>query len=192
MKTWLRYTLAALAGVATGTGIAVQTIRSGAMGDQLRSGAWSTGRDVGTADADAKTRAVVALRGLLALPKSEARYFIAVEDDAGRPLSGKCNYRVSGGVLDARWWSITRYDIAGWLLPNRWEKHSIGSAAIPADRQGNWQVMVGPEPRPGLWIPTATDGRFDLTLRAYHPHGAIADDPTRAVLPRIVRQECRS
>ncbi|MBU6395481.1 MAG: DUF1214 domain-containing protein [Sphingomonadales bacterium] len=192
MKAALKWLALGVTGLALGIGLAVWQIRNSGLGNDVRVGPWSTGRDIGTANADMKTRAVVALRGLLALPAREARYFTAATDSAGAPLSGKCRYALSGGALEAHWWSVTLYDRGGWLIPNRWNRHSIGSARIPAVGADGWTVLIGPDEQPGLWIPTGTDGPFELTLRAYRPSGMMARDPARITLPTITRQECHA
>jgi hypothetical protein len=178
-------------GLVLGIGFAGWQIRSSGLGNDVRVGPWSTGRDIGTANADMKTRAVVALRGLLALPAREARYFTAATDSTGAPLSGKCSYALTGRAIEARWWSVTLYDRGGWLIRNAWQRHSIGSAIIPADAAGNWTIRIGPAQEPGLWIPTGTDGPFELTLRAYRPQGEMARDPARISLPILAKRECR-
>ncbi len=190
MRTLAKWLAVIVIGIALGTGVAIWQIRSSGLGDDIRIGPWSTGRDIGSAEADMKTRAVVALRGLLALPKQEARYFTAATDSAGAPLSGKCSYTLTGGAIEARWWSVTLYDRKGWLIPNRWNRHSIGSARIPAEQEGNWSLTVAPTESEGLWIPTATDGPFELTLRAYRPRGLLSTDPSRVTMPTITRGEC--
>ncbi len=194
MRTFFKWLAVIVSGIALGTGLAMWQIRSSGLGDDIRIGPWTTGRDIGTADADMKTRAIVALRGLLALPKEEARYFTAVSDSAGAPLSGKCSYTLSGGAIEARWWSITLYDRKGWLIANRWNRHSIGSARIPPskpeDPADGWTIILSPDQTDGLWIPTGTDGRFELTLRTYRPRGLLASDPARVTLPTIDKWEC--
>lgn len=191
MKAVLKWVGLIALGLVLGIGFAIWQIRGSGLGNDVRVGPWSTGRDIGTAHADMKTRAIVALRGLLALPAQEARYFTASTDSAGAPLSGKCSYAMTGGTIEARWWSVTLYDRGGWLIPNRWSRHSIGSARIPAGEAGNWTVRIGPAEQPGLWVPTGTDGPFELTLRAYRPHGTMARDPARISLPTITKGECR-
>lgn len=181
-----------LLGLVLGVGVAVWQIRSSGLGNDVRVGPWSTGSDFGTTDASMRTRAIVALRGLLALPKEEARYYTAAADSSGAPLSGKCSYRLTGGAIEARWWSITLYDREGWLIPNRWSRHSVGSAGIPADQAQGWTITVGPQEQAGLWIPTGTDEAFELTLRAYRPRGVMATNPAGVTLPTITKGECRS
>ena len=188
MKPWARYLICGLVGVLAGAGGAVWSVRAGALGAQTRIGAWTTGTDFGTAEASARTRAVVALRGLLALPAREARYYNAAVDDAGRPLDGRCRYTVMGGDVRGAWWSLTLYDPQGYLVANAANMYSVESAAVP-DRN-RWSVTVAPDRQPGLWLPTSGKDRFELTLRAYLPQDGGRGNLTATELPHIVRQGC--
>ncbi|MEQ1725822.1 MAG: DUF1214 domain-containing protein [Sphingopyxis sp.] len=190
MKRWLGWAIAIIIGLVGGAALAVAQMRHRGLGDDIRIGPWTTARDIGTATTDARTRAVVALRGLLALPTSEARYFTASVDSSGRALSGKCSYTLSGGTIAARWWSVTLYDTGGWLIVNRWNKHSVGSAAFPSEQQSDWRIAISPTEQAGAWIPTATSDAFELTLRTYRPRGQLARDPARVTLPTIIRTQC--
>lgn len=190
MKPWLRYAICGLAGVALGIGGALWQVRAGAWGSSVRIGAWTTGTDYGTAEASSYTRAVVALRGLLALPAREARYYNAAVDDDGRPLDGRCRYRVTGGEGGGAWWSLTLYDRDGYLVANRPETYSVGSAAIAPAERGAWEVAIAPVPQPGRWLPTGGIERFELTLRVYLPADGGRGNLPRARLPRIQRLDC--
>lgn len=150
-----------------------------------RIGAWSTGTDFGSAEASSLTRAVIALRGLLALPQREARYYNAAVDDAGRPLNGHCQYRVTGGAIPARWWSITLYDQQGFLVRNAAGIYSVAGGAAPDP--ANWSITIGPGRQPGLWLPSGDIDRFELTLRTYLPEGEVL---TAAQLPHIEQGVC--
>jgi hypothetical protein len=196
MRTVFHWLAIIFLGLTIGIGSAILSIRSASLGNDIRVGPWSTGRDIGTANADIRTRAVVALRGLLALPASEARYFTARTDSAGRPLSGRCSYAVDVRLQDARWWSITVYDPQGWLIPNAERRHSYGEA-IDGGNQNSTPLIIRPERRdaPILWgansweIISGTDGPVELTLRVYQPGPSYAA-PTAAALPRIRRLWC--
>lgn len=188
MKAWLRYGVCGAIGLAIGGGIAIQQIRAGSLGSMKAIGPWQTGTDFGTARADAHTRAVVALRGLLALPAQEARYYNAATDNAGDPLDGRCRYRVTGGRMPARWWSLTLYDPEGYLVPNQANRFSIASAAI-AD-PARWEILVAPAEQAGAWLPTGRATRFELTLRAYLPDDGGTGSMTREQLPGIVKEGC--
>jgi len=190
MKPWLRYLICAVIGVVAGVGIAGQSVRSGALGSSVAIGPWSTGTDFGTARASARTRAVVALRGLLALPASEARYYTAAADDTGQPLDGRCRYRLSGGALPAKWWSITVYDRAGYLVKKDARIYSLGSVALGPDEQARWKVVLAPDRQPGHWLPTGKIEHVELTLRVYLPADGGRGNLARAQLPAIIREAC--
>lgn len=188
MKPWARYLILAVVGVVAGLGSAIYTVRAGAFGSNVMIGPWATGVDFGAADQSARTRAVVARRGLLALPAREARYYTAAVDDAGRPLAGKCSYRLTGGALPGRWWSLTLYDGKGYLAGDG--PYSVESAAIPATEQGRWTVLVSPKQQDGHWLPTAGLAHFELTLRTYLPPDQGRTNPARDQLPSIRREAC--
>lgn len=190
MKVWARYAVAVIVGLGAGVGGAAYTVRSGALGSGMSIGPWRTGTDFGTAEATARTRAVVALSGLLALPAREARYYTAATDDAGAPLDGRCSYRVTGGPLPGRWWSLTLYDDAGYLVPNAVGVYSVESAALASDERAAWTITVAPGRRPGHWLPTGRVERFQLTLRTYLPPDAGRSTSPREVLPHIVKESC--
>ena len=211
LRNLLRYALTILLGTALGVVLAIHVVRTGAFASDVRIGPWQTGRDFGSADASARTRAVVALRGLLALPAKEARYYTADTDSAGRPLDGRCRYRVAGGSLPARWWSLTLYDPDGYLVANPAGRYSVESAAVEPERpaaatpemaailatqlaaEARWAIRVAPSPPGGSavnWIPTGGLPNFQLTLRLYLPITGVGAQTTSAALPTIVQEGC--
>ena len=192
MHSGLRYGLMLVAGLAIGVGTAVVQLRQSFAAFGIHNGPWHTGTNVGTADASVTTRATVALRGLLALPEREAIYFNAATDSAGRMLEGRCSYRVTGGTIDARWWSLTLYDAKGYLIPNPASVYSVGSAAIPPQDSNRWTIDIARTRTGAHWIAKPDDQRFELTLRAYHPSRALLAKRGSVPLPRIERQECRT
>lgn len=191
VRAWARYLLCAVTGIGFGLGAAVYTVRAGALGSTTKIGPWATGSDFGSAEASTRTRAVVALRGLLALPAREARYYTAATDDEGRFLEGRCSYRISGGQMAAAWWSLTAYDPDGYLIRNDPGIYSVASATLtPAERQ-RWTVTAGAAngADASRWLPGG-EGRFELTLRTYLPAEAGRIDLPRSALPAIVRERC--
>jgi len=190
MRRWMRYLICGILGVLIGAGSAAWSIRIGALGSNQKIGAWTTGKDYGTAGASAYTRAVVALRGLLALPATEARYYNAAVDSTGRPLEGRCRYRVVGVGLPTKWWSLTLYDREGYLVANQPGLYSVGSAGLPSAEQAHWMVTVAPDQQPGHWLPTGRVARFELTLRAYLPDDRGKGNFTKEQLPVITREDC--
>ncbi|WAC25268.1 DUF1214 domain-containing protein [Blastomonas sp. SL216] len=192
MRTAFRYGIMLVAGLAVGTGAAALQLRQSFAAMGIENGPWHTGEKVGTADASVSTRASVALRGLLALPEREAIYFNATTDSQGRQLEGRCSYRVTGGAIDARWWSLTLYDSKGYLISNPESVYSVGSAAIGPQEVGNWTVDISSRRTGPHWIAMPDDQPFELTLRAYHPSRDLLARRGSVSLPRIERGECRA
>lgn len=195
LKGWHRIMLATVLGLAVGVSLAVYRVRGGLAAGQITNGPWATAKTYGSAQADALTRARVALSGLLALPATEAMYFTAKTDSAGRPLDGRCVYKLSLPEIPARWWSITAYQGEGWLIANPGANYSVGSGFF-GDEAGF--IVVGPKP-PMPWsgapkrgyISTGGVAAFDLTLRAYHPSADLLAHPDAAKLPSIERGPCK-
>jgi len=159
-------------------------------------GGWVSDWSIGDAAANPYVRARVARYGLLALRKSEAVYFTRAVDDEGRPLTERCDYRLSGGGQDALWWSVTLYDASSRLPMNDDGALSIDASAVDASAVGGaarWSAAVSPaRPQSGLWISSRNAGAFDLTLRLYRPSAAVLATPADAVRPpRIERLSCR-
>lgn len=188
MAPWVRYVICGAVGLSLGVGAAYRRIHTGALGASSAIGPWTTGKDYGTASAGAYTRAVVALRGILALPAHEARYYNAAVDSAGEPLDGKCRYRLSGRAIPAKWWSVTLYDHQGYLVPNQAKTFSVESARVP--NPGGWTIEVAPAQQAGLWLPTGRIDRFELTLRTYLPDDGGIGNLSREQLPSIVKEGC--
>ncbi len=191
MKSWHRYTITFVGGIAVGLGAAWAITGRGLQDGQIANGPWSTSLRYGTQATDPITRASVARAGLLALPAKETVYWSARRDATGAPLDGNCRYSLSGKPLDARWWSVTIYDEAGYLVANDANKWSVNGANVALDPAGEWRVTISPDkPASGAWLPGAKGQFFHLTLRMYNPGVAFRADPENAVLPAIVKEGC--
>lgn len=149
-------------------------------------GAWKANLRAGSTDADMYTRASIALNALLALGRDETMYFIATNDDAGRPLKSHCAYRVEGVPPQARWWSITAYakDLFLFDAPNR--QYSLNGTTAVLNPQGKFMLSTGPRPSPeGFWLPTPGHTNVILTLRLYNPSPALQASPGSLQAPSI-------
>lgn len=191
MKSWHRYTIALVGGLAIGLGAAWGLTGGGLTGGAIVNGPWTTSLGFGTKATDPVTRAAVARAGLLALPAKETVYWSAKTDAAGAPLDGNCRYRLSGKPLDARWWSVTIYDEKGFLVANPANIWSVNGANVALDAKGEWRVTISPtQPADSTWLPGTKGQPFHLTLRMYNPGPAFRADPANAVLPQIVKEGC--
>jgi hypothetical protein len=186
-RPWWQWAVLALLAVAIGAASALWRARSHDKFGQA-AGPWRVSLLAGSAQADALTRARVALGGLLALHRSETMYFLAGQDSQGRPLRRHCAYRVSGVAPQALWWSLTAYADDHFLFPDDQRRYSINSATAVLNDQGRFQVRVGQHPPAGTelpWLPTPGQGGLLLALRVYKPSAALQADPSRLDPPRI-------
>ena len=187
-----RYIAGGCIGLALGAGLAWYATGRAFTDGAVRNGPWSTSLNYGVASADALTRAAVARRGLLALPKTETVYWAATRDSAGALLDGSCTYRLSGKAVDSRWWSITLYDSQGYLQANSARLWSFSGATLTEEeaRKG-WQVTIAPtRPRTGYWLPSLAGQPFELTLHMYNPGAQFMTSPGTADLPRLIKESC--
>ena len=185
----LRFLIALILGAAIGVGSALWLIREGPSWGGATVDGWTGSVSAGSAAADPYTRAIVAARGLLALSAREAVYFSRSVDAGGAPLREACVYRVSGGAMPARWWSLTAYAPDEFLPQN-----PDGALSFDATRAGAgaWTVQVGgARPAEGGWISTraAGDG-FTLMLRLYHPERQLLGTPQTLAAPVIETVSC--
>lgn len=191
----MRVLLGVLAALTIGLGSAFLAVRGGLAAGDVTNGPWRTNLTTGSADADLYTRARVSIAGLLALAPSETIYFTASTDEAGAPLSARCDYRLAGGELPARWWSITAYAEDHYLIPNDSGRYSLSQTSLErAAPAGAWSARVSTRAGAGNWLPSGRAGdagEFSLTLRLYNPAASVADDPAALTLPSLVREACR-
>lgn len=152
---------------------------------------WVGSTVAGSVDADPWTRAQVAVRGLLALNKSQAIYLTTHVDETGAALREGCRYRVSGGAMPARWWSVTVYAADNYLPLNDDDALSFDATEVRPDPAGNWTAtLAGQRPGEGAWASTRNAGKFDITLRLYNPTAAAQADFATIPLPRVTRLDC--
>lgn len=191
MKAWHRYAVCTLVGLLAGLAAAFALTGGGLRNGTITNGAWSTSLGYGTKATDPLTRALVARAGLLALPSSETLYWSATSDASGAALDGDCRYSLVGKPLDTRWWSVTLYDVDGYLVDNPHKLWSVNGADIGRGADGMWRVRISPDkPQDGAWLPAPEGQDFHLTLRLYNPGATLRSDPAAADLPRITREGC--
>jgi hypothetical protein len=190
----VRLVLAIGAALVLGLGSAYAVVSAGLSGGEIANGPWRTSLVTGSQQADPWTRARVAVGGLLALAPSETVYFNADVDAEGYALDARCDYRVEGEELPARWWSLTAYGTDHFLIPNDAGRYSFSQTTLARAPGGPWTMTVSAEPRQGNWLPSGRSGAagpFALTLRLYNPAPAVYEQAASLRLPRIVREGCR-
>jgi hypothetical protein len=190
-RTRMKRTAIALAlylgAAATGLGSAWWVLKKAPwMNTSVSVGAWHANLQAGSTEADMYTRASIALNALLALERDETMYFVAKEDDSGRPLKSHCAYRVEGTPPQARWWSITAYanDLFLFDSPNR--QFSLNGTTAVLNAEGKFVVTTGPQASSeGFWLPTPGKTNVILTLRLYNPSPSLQAAPGSLQAPSI-------
>ncbi|MFM7396333.1 MAG: DUF1214 domain-containing protein [Gammaproteobacteria bacterium] len=154
-------------------------------------GAWRVNLLAGSRDADAYTRARIAIGAVLALGRSETLYYTTDHDDDGAPLRAECRYRIEGIPPPARWWSVTAYAADHFLFPNDAKRYSVSGETVTPDAAGRFSATLGPSTEASQndtsWIPTAGRGGMRLTLRLYGAAEAVQRAPGSLTTPSIRR-----
>ena len=160
------------------------------MGGENHSG-WYGSSVTGSTNADPWLRARVAIAGLLALTRDQAIYLTRKTDDSGEPLRESCRYRVTGGDLPGRWWSVTVYAADNYLPRNQDDALSFDSTEVVRDATGRWSAVLAPSrPQGEAWASTRNAGDYDITLRIYQPSPSAQADYGSIPLPRVTRLDC--
>lgn len=187
----LGWTALVVAAVATGviaTRPVMQTLLNHSM---IQAGPWRTTLSAGSAEANIYERAAIAIAGLYALSRQETLYYTAFVDSDGQPLDGRCDYRLRGLPLPARWWSLTMYGAEHYLVPNSADLYSRHADNLEFEADGSFYIPVSAQAQSRNWLPAPDDGEFSITARLYNPDPAVFRDLSAVALPEIRRGACR-
>ena len=153
-------------------------------------GAWTAYPRAGSADIDPYARAAVSRGGLLPVGLGDGVAFTARADDAGRPLDGRCDVRLTGTTPQARFFTLTLYRPDGSLVANSLDRYGFTSQELVRRSDGSFEIVIAPRARPGNWLPTGGVDRYLLVLRLYDTPVGIATRAEReAPMPAITATE---
>ena len=109
-------------------------------------------------------------------------YLMAVSDRDGKPLDGKSAYRlrVPPNVPVNQYWSATVYNRETHTLIRNVQRSGRSSQTPGLQRNADDSVDIffGPNAPPGReanWVPTDTQGRFEVLFRFYGPEKPLFD-----------------
>ena len=177
---------------AVGLGMTWLALTRGIAYGGISIGAWTAWPRNGTAGIDPYARAMVARRGELPVGSGDGVAFYARTDDADKPLDGRCDMLVSGITPQARFWTLTLYDLDGRLVANSLRRQGFTSQEIIRKSDGSFDIVVGPRVRPGNWLPTGGVERYQLVLRLYDtPVGMATRTGSEAPMPAIKKGACQ-
>ena len=184
------FTLALAAAIGLGTTWVAVT--QGAAYGGVTIGAWTAWPKVGTPDIDPYARAMIARSGELPVGSGDGVAFYARADEAGRTLDGRCDVLISGITPQARYWTITLYNIAGRLVANSMQRYGFTSQEVIRRADGRFDLTASPRARPGNWLPTGGVERYVLVLRLYDtPIGVASRTGPDAPMPSITQRTCQ-
>ena len=150
---------------------------------------------IGDYGTDYLLRARIAVVGLGANTPEEATYPAAITDASGDLLDGSRPYRLTfrrGQAPPNRaFWSLTMYDLDGYLVANSAKRYAVGDSHPPLRRRADGSIVVAiqrsrPSDPTVNWLPPPAAAPFRLNLRIYWPRrsvlaGAWKPPPVQAV-----------
>jgi hypothetical protein len=188
--TYIRAIAVALCGWALGLGLTAAALNSGYGFGALRIGPWTAWPQIGGLDIDPYARAALARRGEAPLGKDEGMMFVAETDSSGAPLEGRCEYRLSGPLPAARFWTISLADSGGEPLVNPTGRQFYGSTYLLRREGGAFEIAVSRAARPGNWLSPGDAGAFLIVLRLYETPFDPAARIEPGAFPGIVKIGC--
>ena len=176
---------------AIGLGLTWIALSEGTAYGGVTIGAWTAWPKNGTPGIDPYARAIVARTGELPVGSGDGVAFYARTDNAGTPLDGRCDVVLSGVTPQARFWTITLYDLEGQMVANSLRRQGFTSQEVIRRSDGSFEMTVGPRARSGNWLPTGGVERYVLVLRLYDtPIGAATRTGRDAPMPSVTRRPC--
>lgn len=183
--------LAMLIATAVGLGATWTTATRGVNVGTVTIGAWKARPKTGTSGIDPYSRASIARSGELPVGTGDGIAFIAITDDNGRALDGRCDVKVSGVTPAARFWTLTVYDMQGRLVANTLQRYGFTSEEVVRESDGAFEVRIASRARAGNWLPTGGIDRYQLALRLYDtPVGVATRSQKDAPMPSITTAGC--
>ncbi|PWB94922.1 DUF1214 domain-containing protein [Methylosinus sporium] len=189
MINYVRAFAVMIAGLLLGFAITAVSLGLGRGFGAVHVGPWTAWPRHGGSDIDPYARAVLARSGEAPLGHGQGLAFFADTDSNGAPLDGRCDYRLSDSTPTARFWTLGATSAAGRLIDNPAGRHAFTSSEILRREGGAFAIEIGPQARPGNWLPVAKEP-FTLVLRLYDTPLDIESAPDPATFPKIVKLHC--
>lgn len=153
---------------------------------------WSAIRKCGQPGNGVLVRAACAKALPLVNVFEEAAYWTTTVDGSGQTLNGGNRYLLHfpAGQLPPNdaFWSPTPTDVAGYMVKNPTNRHSVGDRSpLAQNADGSVDICLqhqAPSTHKQNWLPTPS-GKFKLMFRVYLPGAAILDGTYQ--LPPVVR-----
>ncbi len=194
MRSLLKLIAAFIVALSLGLGSAWHMIANGSALTTGKIGPWTIWYAAGNPNADPYTKAYLAREGRLPITSTSALYYYGRSDDAGEPLTSRCDYVIDGEPINAAWWSLAVYDNSGRLIPNNAARYSFNRTDIIRSPNGRFRIVLASTARDGNWLPTGDREALVVLLRIYGPrefNDAIKGRLIEEKLPTIRKDGCK-
>lgn len=167
MLTLFKFLVVLIAGTLLGLATTNYVLTRGVSFDEVRAGPWIRWPKSGALEIDPYAHAMLSRTGEVPLGSGEGLSFLARRDSTGAPLDAKCDYVVHGAIPPARYWTLALYTPAGSLVDNAAKRFDFTSSEVLRSADGNFEIAVSRQARPGNWLPIGNVAAFTLALRLY-------------------------
>jgi len=134
---------------------------------------------------------VNARTGAIPLGVGEGLLLRASVDDGGRALDARCAYRVGPATPQARFWTLTLYDVAGRPVDTPLGRSGFSSAELLRDQNGGFSITVSREAATGNWLMMPESGPVTLIFRLYDSPASVGSAALDfRTVPRVEPLEC--
>jgi hypothetical protein len=159
--------------------------------DVIAIGPWKAWPDLQTKRADPYAMAHRARVGQVLLGEAEGLAFVATADSAGRPLSGRCTYAVTGLTPAARFWTFRITDVTDRPLDvDPRLPHAFHSHNVVRNAEGAFTIVASAAPAPGNWVAMRHQGAVRFVLTLFDTPTAGNAGLIALEMPAIERRSC--
>jgi len=176
--------------LALGLWSAFLAVRSPAPIDAITLGSWQAWPNAGTAAVDPYSRARLARTGEIPLGSGEGLTLLAQTDEAGEPLSARCDYRVAGQTPPARLWTLAIEDAQGRAVRDQDSYAAIASDVLLRQPDGSFDIVLSAAPKAGNWVSTRAAPQFRVVVRLYDTTARVVTALSALTMPRIAKERC--
>lgn len=191
MRLLIGLLLAFAVAASVGLGTTLYALHGGTAFGSFNVGAWTAWPRTGTTEIDPYARALIARSGELPIGTGDGIAFVATRDDDGAALDGRCDVVVSGITPQARYWTLTVYDLEGQLIGNLLKRHGFSSQEVVRKSDGSIEISIAPRARAGNWLPSGGVDRYMLVMRFYDsPIGVASQTGRETPMPSVKVRSC--
>jgi len=191
VATLLKSVLVVILGTLIGLSLTYAALVQGFTFGTVKAGPWVGSPRAGSLEIDPYTRALLVRTGLIPLGAGEGVSLVAKTDSEDHALSGRCDYRLTGPMPPARYWTVSVFAPDGTLVENADERYGFTSSEVLRDASHPVEIALSTQARPGNWLPVPA-ASFVVVLRLYDSIlSATAASLDAATMPKLMRGTCR-